>query len=51
MTGCLGLIVCCFFAGLLVGAAGILEWIAVRFVRWYLSKPDVKRAGIGGKRG
>lgn len=35
---CLGLIVCMFFAGLLVGAAGVLEWIAVRLVRWVLAR-------------
>lgn len=33
---CFGFIVCFFFAGLLVGAAGVLEWIAVRVVRWIL---------------
>lgn len=33
---CFGFIVCFFFAGVLIGAVGILEWIAVRVVRWIL---------------
>ncbi len=41
---CFGLLLCCFFAGMLVGAAAVFEWLAVRVLRWLFSPEFERRA-------